>query len=262
MAKELIALGARSVIGMVHCLPLPGSFGYAGDMEKILSQAVQDAQTLEKAGADAIIVENMGDTPFTAKLNKAQIAALAAAARKVADAVSIPVGVDAAFNDYEASLSIAAAAGATFIRVPVFVDTVVFTDGIIYPCAHDCVNYRKQMGLEHIKILADCQVKHSYMLCPSISIEVSAKNAAEAGADGIIITGATIGEETPIEMSARAKKVVKIPVFAGSGVKPGNVREQLDIADGCIVGSSFKKGGVLTNPIDYTLARELIEAKG
>ena len=258
MSKALIANGAGSVIGMVHCLPLPGSFGYGGDMEKILSQAVQDAQTLEKAGVDAVIVENMGDTPFTAKLNKAQIAALAAAARKVADAVSIPVGVDAAFNDYEASLAIAAAAGATFIRVPVFVDTVLFSDGIIYPCAHDCVNYRKQMSLEHIKILADCQVKHSYMLCPSISIEASAKEAAGAGADGIIITGSVIGEETPIEV----KKVVKIPVFAGSGVKPANVREQLTIADGCIVGSSFKKDGVLTNPIDYALARELIEAKG
>ena len=49
MSKALIANGAGSVIGMVHCLPLPGSFGYGGDMEKILSQAVQDAQTLEKA---------------------------------------------------------------------------------------------------------------------------------------------------------------------------------------------------------------------
>lgn len=262
MSKALIANGAGSVIGMVHCLPLPGSFGYGGDMEKILSQAVEDARTLEKAGVDAVIVENMGDTPFTAKLNKAQIAALAAAARRVADAVSIPVGVDAAFNDYEASLAIAAASGAVFIRVPVFVDTVLFSDGIIYPCANACVNYRKQMGLEHIKILADCQVKHSYMLCPSITIEASAKEAAAAGADGLIITGATIGAETPIEMIARAKKVVGIPVFAGSGVKPANIREQLTIADGCIVGSSFKKGGVLTNPIDYALARELIEAKG
>lgn len=119
-------------------------------------------------------------------------------------------------------------------------------------------NGYNQSAVEGAKELAE----QYGMLCPSISIEVSAKNAAEAGADGIIITGATIGEETPIEMIARAKKVVKIPVFAGSGVKPGNVREQLDIADGCIVGSSFKKGGVLTNPIDYTLARELIEAKG
>ena len=51
-------------------------------------------------------------------------------------------------------------------------------------------------------------------------------------------------------------------MVAGSGVKPANVREQLTIADGCIVGSSFKKDGVLTNPIDYALARELIEAKG
>ena len=48
-------------------------------------------------------------------------------------AVQIPVGLDAAFNDCEADIAIAAMVGASFIRVPVFVDTVLFTDGIIQP---------------------------------------------------------------------------------------------------------------------------------
>lgn len=64
---------------MVHCLPLPTTAGFDGDYQKILDRAVQDAVTLEKAGVDAVIVENMGDTPFSALLNKAQLAALTAA---------------------------------------------------------------------------------------------------------------------------------------------------------------------------------------
>lgn len=39
---------------------------FDGDYQRIIDRAVQDAVTLEKAGVDAVIVENMGDTPFSA----------------------------------------------------------------------------------------------------------------------------------------------------------------------------------------------------
>ena len=93
MSKEKFSIGSETVIGMVHCLPLPTTAGFDGDYQKILDRAVQDAVTLEKAGVDAVIVENMGDTPFSALLNKAQLAALTAATLAVKNAVNIPVGV-------------------------------------------------------------------------------------------------------------------------------------------------------------------------
>ena len=234
MEKEILKLGAQTVIGMVHLAPLPTTAGFDGDFQKIIDRAVGDALTLEKAGIDAVIVENMGDTPFSALLNKAQVAALAMASFAVKKAVKVPVGIDAAFNDYEASLSIAAMAGAAFVRVPVFVDTVVFTDGVIYPCAKKCREYRKQISREDIKLLADIQVKHAHMLLPQITIEQSAKEAADNG--------------------------VKIPVFAGSGVNAGNIKEQLSIADGAIIGSGLKEGGMISNPISYELTKNVLLA--
>ena len=63
MSKEKFSIGSETVIGMVHCLPLPTTAGFDGDYQKILDRAVQDAVTLEKAGVDAVIVENMGDNP-------------------------------------------------------------------------------------------------------------------------------------------------------------------------------------------------------
>ena len=260
MKENFLGMGSQTIIGMVHCLPLPGTPGFDGDFQKIIDQAVQDAITLEKAGVDAVIVENMGDTPFAALLDKAQIVALTAAAQKVREAVKIPIGIDAAFNDCEPSRAIAGMCGADFVRIPVFVDTVLFSDGIIYPCARKCVNYRKAMGLEHVKILADVQVKHAHMLNPQITVEMSAKDAVSNGADGIIVTGALIGAETPLDMIQRVQDAVKVPVFAGSGVNSKNIHDQLQIADGCIIGSSLKKDGVLTNPIDYELVREVVEA--
>ena len=66
MSKEILTLNSQTVIGMVHCLPLPTTAGFDGDYQRIIDRAVQDAVTLEKAGVDAVIVENMGDTPFSA----------------------------------------------------------------------------------------------------------------------------------------------------------------------------------------------------
>ena len=73
---------------MVHLAPLPTTAGFDGDFQKIIDRAVGDALTLEKAGIDAVIVENMGDTPFSALLNKAQVAALAMASFAVKKAVN------------------------------------------------------------------------------------------------------------------------------------------------------------------------------
>ena len=258
-SQEILRVGDTTVIGMVHCLPLPGTAGFDGDFDKIIDHAVRDAITLEKAGVDALIVENMGDTPFTALLSTAQVAALSAAAYAVRQSVKIRIGIDAAFNDCNASLSIAGMSGADFVRIPVFVDTVVFTDGIINPVAKECIDFRKQLGLEHVKILADVQVKHAHMLLPYITIEQSAKEAADNGADGIIVTGSVIGEETPLDMIARVKKVVKVPVLAGSGVKASNIKAQMETADGAIIGSSLKEGGILTNPISYDLVKEVMD---
>ena len=95
--RELLAVNRQFVIGMVHCLPLPGTTGYHGSVEEIYGQAVQDARTLEESGVDAVIVENMGDDPFGVTLDLIQRTTLAVAAQKVRDAVHIPVGVDAAF---------------------------------------------------------------------------------------------------------------------------------------------------------------------
>lgn len=257
--QQILEVGDTTVIGMVHCLPLPGTAGFDGDYSKIIEHAVADAITLEKAGVNAVIVENMGDTPFTALLSTAQIAALSAAAYAVRQNVDIPVGIDAAFNDCKASVSIAGIADADFVRIPVFVDTVVFTDGIINPVARECIDYRKQLGLNHVKILADVQVKHAHMLLPYITVEQSAKEAADNGADGIIVTGSVIGEETPLDMITRVKKAVNIPVLAGSGVNASNIKAQMEIADGAIIGSSLKVGGVLTNPISYDLVKEVMD---
>ena len=108
-------------------------------------------------------------------------------------------------------------------------------------------------------MIADVQVKHAHMMLSHITVEQSAKEAVDNGADGIIVTGTQIGEETPLDLIKRVKNVVNVPVFAGSGVKAENIKEQMQIADGAIIGSSLKEGGVLSNPISYDLVKNVLQ---
>ena len=255
--KELFS--EKCIIGMVHLLPLPGTLDYDGDVDKIYTQAIADAKALEAGGASALIVENMNDIPAPIQLSAEQFAFLAAAAARVRDVVSIPVGIDAAFCDWKASIAIAKAVKADFVRLAVFVDQVVIASGQVNPCCREAVKYRKELDAEDILFLCDAQVKHSFMKVPSVSLIESAKMAEENGADAIIVTGASTGQATPIDMIKSVRDVVKVPVLAGSGFSAENCASQLPFIDGAIVGSSFKEGGVLTNPVDENRVKKLMK---
>jgi membrane complex biogenesis BtpA family protein len=258
--KRIFGKERNVIIGMVHCLPLPGTAHYDGKPRKIMEQAIEDALTLERAGVDGIIVENMGDDPFSVEMDVEQSTALAAVSALVKEKVRIPIGIDAALNDYRVSISIAEAIGALFVRIPVFVDTVEFYGGIVAPCAREATSFRKHLGAEQVAIFADIHVKHTHMVLPHVTVEDSAKAAQGCGADAIIVTGTHVGVETPMEIIVRAKKVVSVPLIVASGMKETNIKQQLAVADAAIVGSSLKAGGVLANPVSFDLTQRLLQA--
>lgn len=243
------------IIGMVHLKALPGSANFDGDMDKIYEAAIADAKALEAGGVSGIMVENDGDLPYSHMLSTEQTAALAALTAVIKQNVNVPVGVDAAFSDYESAIACAKAARANFVRIPVFVDTVVSFNGIMEACSHKALKFRSDIKANEVRILADIQVKYTKLLNPSITLEESAKWAQIAGADAVIVTGSHTGGETPIEAVKRAKKATALPIFIGSGVSTENVALQLSIATGAIVGSSLKSNGA----IDEVKVKELMD---
>ncbi len=256
---ERMSRGEKVSIGMVHTLPLPGTYQNTCGMAEIIERAVADAKTLERAGFEALIVENVNDGPFGGKgMSTQQIAAMAVITRKVREAVSIDVGIDAC-GDSIAGVEIANIVGdVSFVRIPAYVDVRVSMTGIDIPNGGKAVLRRKEIGAEQVKIFADVQVKHTYPLCHEISIEQSTAWAGANFADAIIVTGVTTGAETPLETIRRVKAVTKLPVVVGSGTKLQNVAEQYRCCDGAIIGSSLKENGDLLNPVDYQKAVELI----
>jgi len=255
-------LGAqRAVIGMVHLAALPGSPRWGGTMDRVVDAALEDARTLAEGGADALLVENHGDVPFTAgRVDAATVAAMAVIIAEIKKAVALPIGVNVLKSDALSALAVASATGARFVRVNVHVGAVVADQGLLQSGAHDTLRYRRLLGLD-IKILADVQVKHGMPLAP-IPIEQEARDCvSRALADGLVVSGTATGEPTPMSDLKRVRSAVPdIPLLVGSGATPETAAELLSVADGLIVGTAMKRGGVLANPVDLARVRRLVEA--
>lgn len=102
-------------------------------MTKVIDRALADLHAMQNAGVDAVIVENFCDHPAGTKLEPEQMAALTAVATVVrARRPSRSALMRRSVIRWRVWPS-PWPSGATFIRVPVFVDTVVTSDGIVKP---------------------------------------------------------------------------------------------------------------------------------
>jgi len=242
------------LIGMIHLPPLLSIKGFPG-MAALTQKALSDLDALEKAGFDAVLIENDDDKPHTEFANAAQIASFTAVAQAVCKKAKIPVGVQMMLNDWKASFSIARSAGAKFSRLDVFVDHVTCDWCEIRPEPKKIMAFKKKIYPELV-LLTDIQVKYKKMVTPR-SLTASAKIAIANGTDGLIITGAATGQETPTESLAEVRKSFPdFPIFVGAGASSSNIQEQFSIATGAIVGSSIKIG----NRIDLAKAKKLVNS--
>jgi len=251
----------KAVIGMVHLRALPGSPRWAGSMEAVVQAALADARALADGGADALLVENYGDVPFTTgRVDSATVAGMAVVIGEIKRAVTLPIGVNVLRSDALSALAVAAAVGGRFVRVNVHVGAVVADQGILQSCAHDSLRYRRLLGLD-ISILADVQAKHGMPLAP-IPLEQEARDCVSRGlADGLVVSGAATGEPTPMNDLKRVRGAVPhVPLLVGSGATPETAAALLSIADGLIVGTAVKRDGILANPVDPGRVRRLVEA--
>ena len=249
--KSLFRAHRKVFIGVVHLRPLPGSPRWDGDLEGLIEFALNDAKAYERGGAHAVCVENFGDAPFTKDAVAPEtIAAMTAAGRAIRTAVKLPIGFNVLRNDARTALALCAACGGSFVRVNVHCGAMLTDQGLIEGDAHGTLRYRRQV-FPSAQIFADVHVKHAVPLGHG-AIEDSARDTIERGlADALIVSGKGTGLATNLTDVERVRQACpEAKILIGSGVTPENARDYLRLADGVIVGSSLKKGGKLSNPVD------------
>lgn len=247
----LEAAGRKLLLGVVHLAPLPGAPRFAGRMTDIVKSAVRDARAYADGGADAVIVENFGDVPFTRSAVPAEtIAAMAACGAAVRAAVSLPLGFNVLRNDARAALGLCAACGGSFIRVNVHSGAMLTDQGLIEGDAFHTLRQRRALGLD-ARILADVHVKHATVIGDQ-TIEAAARDTLERGlADALIVSGTGTGTAASSDDVRRVRAACPdAAILLGSGVNEANLRTFREPADGFIVGSSLKRGGRLNAPVD------------
>jgi len=78
-------------------------------------------------------------------------------------------------------------------------------------------------------------------------------------AEAIVVTGAGTGIKTPLDKIRKFREILgKHPLVIGAGLTPDNAYEQLCIADGAIVGTSFKFDDNTYNSVDRVRIRDFM----
>lgn len=248
------------LIGMVHLGPLPGAPRYGGDLDAVIRAALRDAEALVAGGADGLMIENFGDTPFyPGRVPAGTVAHMTRIAAEIRRRVDRPLGINVLRNDGRSALAVAHAVGARFIRVNVLAGARVADQGLLIGEAHELLRERALLRAESIRILADVNVKHSAALGVGrpLASEV-ADVCARGGADGLIVSGSGTGQATAVdELRAVKHAAGQTPVLVGSGVRDDNLEALLPYCDGLIVGTWLKQDGCVANPVDVDRVRSL-----
>ncbi len=234
----------RALVGVVHVEPLPGSPRGSLSFAEIEKLACADAAAWKEGGADAVIVENFGDTPFPRAAAPVEtVAFLALIARSVIAETALPTGINILRNDALGALAAAAASGASFIRVNVLTHAFVTDQGIIEGVAFDLLRRRAALDAD-VAVWADVMVKHAAPLAPCDPAQAARDLAFRGGADAIIVTGEATGDAArrdDVRLVARA--AAGVPLLVGSGVTPDNAPSFGDDPAGFIVGTWCKVDG-------------------
>ncbi|NBX81877.1 hypothetical protein EBQ90_02165 [bacterium] len=251
----------KQLWGMVHVGPLPGTPRFKNDWESTLEKAVAEAELLKRAGFAGILFENMHDVPYLkGNVGPEITAAMAVLGAEIKKATQLELGVQILAGAYHATLAVAQAVAADWMRVEGFVFAHVADEGLFEACAGPLLRLRKELGAENIKIMADIKKKHSsHSLTADIDVVETAKAAEFFGADAVVLTGTSTGKAASEVELEQVKQAVTVPVFIGSGITETNL-SHFKSADGWIVGSSLKEKGQWQNAIQFDAASRLVKA--
>jgi membrane complex biogenesis BtpA family protein len=251
----------RALLGVIHVAALPGTPESLHGVSAIAEAAAAEARVYAAAGFHGLLIENTHDRPYLkGSAGPEIVSAMAVIGQEVRRSAGLPLGVQILAGANLAAMAVAHACGASFVRVEGFVFAHVADEGVIESCAGELLRYRRAIGAGNIRVFADIKKKHSaHAITADVDLAETARAAEFFQADGVIVSGVATGRATdPGEVRA-VSEAVGIPALVGSGVTPENM-ESLAAADGLIVGSSVKEGGLWSNRLDAARVQRVAEA--
>jgi hypothetical protein len=250
----------KPIIAMVHLLALPGrpQHDRAAGLKPIVESAANDVKVLQEAGVDGLLFCNEADLPYQLAVDPAAVAAMAAVIGELKREISRPFGVNLVWDPI-ASIAVARATGASFIR-EVFTGVYESDLGLMRPDFGAIGAYRADIGAQSVALFANITPEFASSVGHR-TIEERARSAVYLGVDALLVSGAITGDPTDLEQLCQAKAAVPgTAVLANTGVTAETVGDVLDRADGAIVGTALKAGGITWNAVDPARAAQFMTA--
>jgi membrane complex biogenesis BtpA family protein len=250
----------KPIIGMCHLNALPGdpSFDKQKGVEDVIEWAGKDLLAIQEGGVDAVLFSNEFSLPYLKKVETVTVAAMARIIGELMPDIRIPFGVNVLW-DPAASLDLAVATGARFVR-EIFTGVYASDFGLWNTDCGAVVRHQHAIGAQDVKLLFNIVPEAASYLAEREIVDIAKSTVFNNRPDALCVSGLTAGEQTDKEILKKVKEAVsETVVFANTGVRLENVEEQLGIADGAVVGTTFKYDGVFENHIDVNRVKAFME---
>lgn len=226
----------RTIIAALHLPDL--AVARDTSMAYLEDYVLANAAVFAKAGVPSLMLQDQ--TRQSGPAAPSTVALMAALGRLVRQNFpALDLGIIIQAHDAVAPLAVAHAAGASYVRLKVFVAAAMTMEGAKSALAIDARSYRHDLRRDDIALFADVFDRTSV---PMIDVlpEEAAQAAVRLGADALILTGTTFADS--LERVRKAKSVgVQRPVYLGGSVTVANVAQALAVADGAIVSTSLMR---------------------
>lgn len=250
----------KPIIAMCHLNPLPGDPYYDAKegMKAVIDWARKDLHALQNGGVDAVMFSNEFSMPYLTKVETVTVAAMARVIGELMSEIRIPFGVDVLW-DPARSLDLAVSTGAKFVR-EIFSGVYASDFGLWNTNTGEIVRHQRAISAVNVKLMFNIVPEAAVYLQERDIVAVAKSTVFHHRPDALCVSGLTAGVETDASTLKRVKEAVpETVVFANTGMKVSNVKEQLGIADGAVVGTTFKIDGKFENHVDQSRVKEFMD---
>ena len=250
----------KPIIAMCHLQALPGDPGYdrAAGLPAVVDAARADLHALQNGGVDAVMFSNEFSLPYLTKVETVTVASMARIIAELRPEIRVPFGVNVLW-DPAASLDLAMATGASFVR-EIFSGVYASDFGLWDTNCGAVIRHQHAIGAEDLRLFFNIVPEAAAYLANRDIVSIARSTVFNTKPDALCISGLTAGVETSSDALRMVKEALpETPIIANTGVNPGNVREQLSIADAAIIGTFFKRDGIFENPVDQARVSQLMD---
>ncbi|HWQ79691.1 MAG TPA: BtpA/SgcQ family protein [Anaerovoracaceae bacterium] len=250
----------KAIIGMCHLQAMPGDPYYTSDknMDYVVEMARKELQSLQEGGVDAVMFSNEFSLPYLTDVELITVACMARVIGELKNDIKVPFGVNVLWDAVK-SLDLAVATGAKFVR-EIFTGVYASDFGTWDTNVGKTIRHKHNIGAKDVKCLFNILPEAAKYLADRPIEEIAKTTVFNNRPDALCVSGITAGAMTDSQILKRVKDAVPdTVVFANTGVRYENVEQQLSIADGAVVGTTFKVDGVFENAVDPERVKQFME---